>query len=125
MSVEEINGYNKILPKELKRVEPRNVKAGKTPTGDDSVELTKGSESKDLHKEPQPDSVEISWRDPEMLDRIRELVEDLKEEKQEIASRIEAARILIMKKAYDDNRELRKTAEAILRGEEIDMFESP
>jgi hypothetical protein len=71
-----------------------------------------------------PDSVEISWRDPEVVERIHELIELIKSQKEEISRRIEAARILIMERAYDNNEELKNTAEAILRGENIDEFDA-
>ena len=38
-----------------------------------------------------------------------------------MAQRIKAASILIMKKAYNDNQEIIKTAEAILRGEDAEL----
>ena len=152
MSIEEINGYNKLPSKDLRRAEPRKAKPGgvKRPEPD-SVDISKQgmldpSESADAQKagsseqtldrslldfkdfsevdEKKPvDSLELSWRDPEVVERIRELVAEIKESKDRLAKRIEAARILIMRRAYDDNLQLKQTAEAILRGENLDDLE--
>jgi hypothetical protein len=148
MSIEQINGYNKLPSKDLRRAEPQKAKPGdvKRPESD-SVEISKQgkpdqSESTDALKassserplqetqafsefdEKRPvDSLELSWRDPEVVERIRKLVEEIKESKDRVAKRIEAARILIMHRAYDDNHQLRETAEAILRGEDLDNLE--
>ena len=145
MSVEHINGYNKLPSKDLRRAEPRKAKPGdvKRPESD-SVELSKqgkldpsenadalkvGSDGRSLldfkdfsevdEKKPV-DSLELSWRDPEVVERIRKLVAEIRESKDRVAKRIEAARILIMRRAYDDNHQLRQTAEAILRGEDLE-----
>ena len=54
---------------------------------------------------------------PDMLvSKIRKKLKKLKGR----PVRIEAARILLMERAYDNNDELRNTAEAILRGEQVD-----
>ncbi|MFH1999885.1 MAG: hypothetical protein ABIK28_09400 [Planctomycetota bacterium] len=66
------------------------------------------------------DKVEISWRDPELVKRINELISYIKERRQVISERIEEARVLLMEKAYDDNHEIEKTADAILKGEDMD-----
>lgn len=63
------------------------------------------------------DKVEISWRDPELVERINELIQYINDRRQVISERIEEARMLLMEKAYDDNSEIENTAEAILRGE--------
>ena len=145
MSIEEINGYNKLPSKDLRRAEPRKAKPGDVKRPEpDSVELSKQgmldpSESADAKKaganEPslldlkdfsevddkkKIDSLELSWRDPEVVERIRKLVAEIKESKDRVAKRIEAARILIMRRAYDDNHQLKQTAEAILRGENLE-----
>lgn len=70
------------------------------------------------------DSLDISVKDPELTARIRELVEKIKQDRSSMSKRIEAARVLIMKRAYDDNKELVKTAEAILRGEDVESIET-
>jgi hypothetical protein len=145
MSVEGVNNHNKLTSKDLEKVDPKKAPAGKSrrlPV--DSVEISeKGKENpQEIEKLPsrdfvqitgqekvesqepgaayKQDMVDISWPDPELMDRINEMIERIKEQKEDISSRIEAARILIMRKAYDDNEALRTTAEAILRGENID-----
>jgi len=70
------------------------------------------------------DSLEISVKDPELTERIKALVEKIKEDRETLAKRIQAASVLIMKKAYNDNKELIKTAEAILRGEDSGGIET-
>lgn len=67
------------------------------------------------------DSIEISWKDPDITERIREMIERIQEDKEAMAKRMQAASILIMKKAYNDNQEIIKTAEAILRGEDAEL----
>jgi hypothetical protein len=90
--------------------------------GVDSFERT-GQEKVDgenLNEAFKPDKVELSWPDSELANRISEMIERIKEQKEHFSKRIEAARVLIMRKAYDDNEALRKTAEAILRGEDVE-----
>jgi len=68
----------------------------------------------------QVDQVEISWRDPDVQQKISDLIELIRSKKEAISQRVEAARILLMERAYDNNEELKNTAEAILRGEQVD-----
>lgn len=86
----------------------------------DRVDLTPAAREGRVQELPERvpvDSLELSWRDPESVQRIRELVDKIREYKSKVSKRIEAARILIMSRAYDDADQVRKTAEAVLRGE--------
>jgi hypothetical protein len=170
MSVGNVNGFNGLSNKDLRKVEPPKEKAPKEGKASEKAKSTEKSRSKtevsgqpatrppeevesqktdslsslsdilelsmqekesedtqsfeDLVEQVQnPDSVEISWRDPEVVEKIHELIELIKSQKEEISRRIEAARILIMERAYDNNEELKNTAEAILRGENVDEFD--
>lgn len=76
-----------------------------------------------VEESTRTDSVEISFRDPEMVQKIKSLIEQIKARKEEISQHVEAARILLMERAYDNSGELRKTAEAILRGENPDNLD--
>ena len=150
MSVENVNGFNKLPSKDLKRVEPRKVEAeeeASTQRPDsvaasekekessleslksaliDSVELSRkeraepGEEVEGAGKD-SVDSIDISWRYPEISAKIREMIERIQEDKAAMAKRIQAASILIMRKAYNDNQEVIKTAEAIMRGEDAEL----
>jgi hypothetical protein len=176
MSVEKVNGFNKLPQKDLRKTAPRKAGSGegakkssdpsetvkskksgasskarssskdwvdisiKNEEGVSSVDsasltelVSAASEQKLNAAENQAgdkasiassqDLVEISLRDPELVERIQELMDKIRTEREDISKRIEAARMLIMRRAYDDDQEVKKTAEAILRGEDVDGFD--
>ena len=145
MSIEQINGYNKLPSRDLRKADLRKAapEESKKPgdqsgsvsqqtrvepresleiSREDRLDLTQieRPESVEFKENLPVDSLELSWRDPDLVERIRRLIDDLKETRSDTAQRIEAARILIMSRAYDDDDQLMKTAEAILRGEDVD-----
>ncbi len=135
MSVEHVNGLNKPSYKDLNKSKPRNTNAGEAEGSKNSLlDLAKVEGSKEATMaekadlvealmEKKQDLVEISLNESELRERISELIDKIKEQKDEIGRRIEAARILIMRRAYDNDQELEKTAESILLNESIDGLE--
>ena len=147
MSVEKVDGLNKLPSKEIVRVEPQKAAPGSPQKpGSNIVESSKkidpssfnpmdivevkGKEAQEedlvaaVKEGERQDSVELSARDPELIERIRELIESIKEQKAELARRIKEAQMLIMQRAYDNNDEVRKTAESIIQGEQIDRIDT-
>ena len=151
MSIEQIGDYNKLPSKDLRENASKGARAGpqKPAAESDVIEIVRsGTEEPDPNREASRtdtldllregekenpadrmsekipvDSLDLSWRDPESVQRIRELVEKIREYKSKVSERIEAARILIMSRAYDDAEQVRKTAEAVLRGESVDEID--
>lgn len=108
----------KAMPSESKGFNPTDTVEVRDP------QAAKQNQIDAIREEESKDTVEISVRDPELLERIRELIETIKEQKEQLSERIQEAQMLIMQRAYDNNEEVGKTAEAILQGESVEDIDA-